>query len=90
MPANPTFKKREKERARQERQREKDAKRKQRREDRKNRPEGAGGDDLAAAGLEPGDGLDAPGASAHWASQDSDAGATAEAKPGLDGKDADS
>jgi hypothetical protein len=41
MAANPTFKKREKERARQERQREKDAKRKQRREDRKNRPEGA-------------------------------------------------
>jgi len=45
MAANPTFKKREKERARQERQREKDAKRKQRREDKKNRPEGASADE---------------------------------------------
>jgi hypothetical protein len=40
MATNPTFKKREKERARQERQREKDAKRKQRREDKKNRVDG--------------------------------------------------
>ncbi len=38
MAANPTFKKREKERARQERQREKAAKRKERKIEKQNRP----------------------------------------------------
>jgi hypothetical protein len=63
MATNPTFKKREKERARQERQREKDAKRKQRREDKKNRVDGQPDDDLqpeagmdiAPIGLDPDD-----------------------------------
>ena len=50
MPGNPTFKKREKERSRQERQREKDAKRRQRREDRKARPSGIG-PDIEADGI---------------------------------------
>ena len=49
MPGNPTFKKREKERSRQERQREKDAKRRQRREERKARANGIGGDGIEAA-----------------------------------------
>jgi hypothetical protein len=63
MATNPTFKKREKERARQERQREKDAKRKQRREDKKNRVDGQpeeegqqeAGLDVAPIVLDPGD-----------------------------------
>ena len=54
MAGSPTFKKREKERARQERQREKAAKRLQRKADRANAPEGAPGEDPDLAGIVPG------------------------------------
>jgi hypothetical protein len=54
MAANPTAKKREKERARQERQRQKDAKREERKQDRMNRPAGAPGEDPDIAGIVPG------------------------------------
>jgi len=64
MAANPTFKKREKERARQERQREKDSKRKQRREDKKNPPQAAAdvspSDDGTVGGMDGGERTDGP------------------------------
>jgi hypothetical protein len=64
MAANPTFKKREKERARQERQREKDSKRKQRREDKKNPPPEGAADaaspDGTVGGMDGGERTDAP------------------------------
>lgn len=53
MAGSPSFKKREKERARQERQREKAAKRQQRRNDKPNRA-GVGGEDPDIAGIVPG------------------------------------
>ena len=54
MAGSPTFKKREKERARQEKQRAKEVKRQERRQDRANRPEGAPGEDPDIAGIVPG------------------------------------
>ena len=54
MAGNPTFKKREKERARHERQVEKEAKRKERREDRAQRGSGPDGVDPDIAGIVPG------------------------------------
>lgn len=54
MSGSSTFKKREKERARQERQKAKDAKRQERRQDRANRPAGVPGEDPDIAGIVPG------------------------------------
>jgi len=54
MAGSPTFKKREKERARQERQREKAAKRQQRRTDRANAPDRPSDEDPDLIGIVPG------------------------------------
>lgn len=54
MATSPAFKKREKERQRQERQREKDAKRKERKAEKADRPAGAEGEDPDIAGIVPG------------------------------------
>ncbi|HKQ69397.1 MAG TPA: hypothetical protein VJT73_08665 [Polyangiaceae bacterium] len=53
MPANPTFKKREKERLRLERQRDKDAKRKMRREEKKDQANAPGGGTEDESGVLP-------------------------------------
>jgi hypothetical protein len=84
MAANPTFKKREKERARQERQREKDAKRKQRREEKKNRPEGATGDGFDASGeFDTSGGVDGADGSIAPAADVAESGSELERKEGV-------
>jgi hypothetical protein len=54
MASNPSFQKRQKERARQEKQKEKDAERKRRRDERANRPPGEPGVDPDLVGIVPG------------------------------------
>jgi hypothetical protein len=60
IPANPTFRKREKERARHDKQQKKEAKRQERRRDRPNRGPGLDGVDPDIAGIIPGPQPDPP------------------------------
>jgi hypothetical protein len=54
MTGNPSFKKRERERAQREKQQDKDRRRKERRDGKPDRPAGADGEDPDLAGIKPG------------------------------------
>jgi hypothetical protein len=54
MTGNPSFKKRERERAQREKQQDKDRRRQERRDGKPDRPEGSGGEDPDLAGIVPG------------------------------------